>query len=265
MRRGLALLLLVTGCSCGAGTSAGPGSGPDAPDVTPFTEWSVPGLTLTRRCYAVPDQSTCAVVGATADGSEVGGRALWSRIASDASLAADDLARRAIAVLLGEAGSEPLGPESDRSLWGSFVSDAEWAIVQAPARENDWVVFDFVEGEMSPQANRIRVHLASGTVERAPLAELASLRAEASGAVLCAPALTCGCDRGCVRFEPVPAVRGGERFREVGGDPPALYYRTRAGWMALAGAEECGESCPEPQTAPPYACALEGERCAAAR
>lgn len=255
-----ACAIVVVGCSCGAGTAASGGGG--AEGAQPFTGWSAPGLALERRCEVADDLSSCWVVARDASGTELSGHALWTRVAREPGLDADALARRAIDVLLGEAGQEPMRPDGDRSAYASFVDDAQWAIVRAPSIEADWVVFDFFEGEMAPRAVRVRVHLPSGTIERRSLAEIASARAAAIGPPICAPALVCGCDRGCVRFEPVPPVRGTARFREIGGSGESLVFRDPRGWMQSVLDEACEESCPTPAHPPDYACAVDGDSCA---
>ncbi len=259
MHRLVPLLAIVSvACSCGAGgATRGVVEGAES---TPFTAWPEPGLRLERRCVTAPDLSRCHVVGIEADGSELSGRALWTRIAPAHAGDADALARRTMDVLLGHAGGSWLDADTDRER-SSFVSEAEWAIVRAPSIEDGSVVFDLMEGEMHPEAMRARVHIASGAVEHQPLRELASAAAEAIGPALCAPALGCGCDVGCVRFEPVPPSAGQARFR----DPRTrtLFFRNQLGWMQeTADLVACDVSCFEPARGPEYACAIEGDACA---
>lgn len=69
---------------------------PEGAEVTPFAGWSVPGVRLFRRCYSVPDESHCEIVGVDASNTTVGGPALFRRLPRSNP---DALAHRALDLL----------------------------------------------------------------------------------------------------------------------------------------------------------------------
>jgi hypothetical protein len=232
--RAAPLALLVAACSCGATTAGGPAAG------EPFTEWGVAGLTLTRQCESVPDDSRCWVTGVDGDGHALDGAALFVRAAAEPGVTPAEMARRAECTLFDEAGAEPVAPGLGER---RFVSAAEDAVVTAPAVESGRLVYFRMDGEMSPTLQRVVIELASGTVvERRPATEVVALTSP--GEPACEPVATCGCEIGCRTFVRVTTASG-ERFRDADG---ALWYRPDAGHpLRTVDEEACEEACrPEP-------------------
>lgn len=221
--RASTLFLLLAACSCG-GASAG----------EPFTRWQVTGLTLSRRCESVPDDSRCWVVGEEG-GRELTGAELFVR-AADPTLAPGELARRAEDTIFQESGAEPVPPGGGARL---FVTAEEDAVVRAPRIEAGRLVYFRMDGEMSPRLEQVSIELESGAVTRTSASDLVALTAP--GEAACEPWATCGCELGCRAFTRV-SLPSGERFRD---DTGALWYRPEAGHpLRTAIDEACEESCP---------------------
>jgi hypothetical protein len=263
----LSILFSIALAACGGSQESGAGTGTGLPaslqtlgatgDVQGFTGWSVPGLTLYRHCMSIPDRSTCSIVAVDGDGALVRGTDLWRRLPEGTPA---ERAARAADVLLGEAGQEPATPESDRSRW-STIGAEEWSVVAAPALDGDALVFYFVEGEMDPSMNRIRLDLASGAVTRTPALDVWVETAPAGELPRCEPVISCGCDRGCLRVDVVHVPNGGDRFRPLDADRRGVvHFRDpTTGALRQVADEACEESCP-PQR-PTYRCELRGETC----
>lgn len=254
--RALSIVIAVGLGACSSGADSLPGAlAPLAGEVTRFEGWSLPGLTLYRRCMAMPDRSTCSIVGVDADGVLVPSVEIFRRLPPE--LTPLELAQRAHDLVLGEAGQEPLRPGSDRTQWGSIVSDEEWSVVAEPVIEGGAIVFFTMEGEMDPTAMRVRVDRATGRVTRENAADVWIARAPV-GAVSCEPVATCGCEMGCLRVDTVRLPRRGDAFRALD-RARSRYFRESSGFLRTLADEECAESCPP---APPsYRCELHGEAC----
>lgn len=221
--RASTLVVLLAACSCGGGAAG-----------EPFARWQVSGLTLSRRCESVPDDSRCWVVGEES-GRELTGAELFVR-AADPTLAAVELARRAEDTIFQESGAEPVPPGGGARL---FVTAEEDALVRAPAIEDGRLVYFRMDGEMSPRLERVSIELATGAVTRTSASDLVAL--SAPGEAACEPWARCGCELGCRAFTRV-SLPSGERFRDEAG---ALWYRPETGHpLRTAIDEACEESCP---------------------
>jgi len=203
-------------------------------EITPFDSYAIDGLSLYRvALVGVADLSRCNVVGVSTDGEQlISGAALFTRLGD--GLTPDEQARRALDILLGKQGGQPLQP--DEEMGRQFASEAEWALVRAPAVEAGVLTFFDLRGEMAPSVVRQQVTLATGAVQTTGVGEL--VREPEPAGVFCEPIAACGCWTGCARFAPQ-----GEQFRAVGGELSGqLFGRTRD-CSTLSGGETCRRVC----------------------
>lgn len=236
----MASLAVVFAVACGSGAPSGPSTGPGGAttEEQPFATWSEAGVTLTVRCMAIPDRSTCSVIGRDEHGTEIAGATLLTRMAAR-DLPPEELARRSEALLFGEAGAEPVllgtGPHTS-------VSPEEESVLASPSREGDVLTYFRMEGEMSPTLMRVRVDLAAGTViERTNAVTIYAETAPAEDTV-CEAWTACSCDMGCASFDHLRTPEG-ERFRSA---DRRLYFRRPGGGPLRPLAEEtCTEPCLE--------------------
>lgn len=227
------LVLLLAACHCGATT----GGGAVGAETQPFTQWTVEGLTLTRQCESVPDDSRCWVTGTDASGRTIDGAELFVRAVAEPGVAPEDMARRAECTVFAEAGAEPVAPGLGER---QFVSAAEDAVVVAPRIDSGRLVYFRMEGEMAPSLQRVAIDLLTGVVvERMSATDVVALTAP--GEAACEPTATCGCEHGCEALVRVTTASG-ERFRDESGH---LWYRPSVG-HPLSRLDEavCEESCP---------------------
>lgn len=279
-RSTLPLLVLVVACD-GCGGSTASGDGEDLPrairemdehdyaEVQPFDGWSVQGVRLYRMSWAVPDHSVSYIIGIDESGALLRGPDLMRRFGD---LPPEELATRAIGVLLGEHGRQPLSPDSERT----FGSEAEWEVVAAPRMEGDTLVFYMLEGEMAPGLVERRLDTRTYGLETQDLIQVIVDRGDIAvvGGPRCVAIARCGCWDGCVRAETVrvPEGRRGthrlvdgeaagtllDRHEECAGTDCFRVCRVDApdahcddGALAPVD-EECEESCPPSEA--PYHC-----------
>ena len=172
MRRAVLLVLFLGACGARSPESiVGCEHGECA--VQAVTDWSMPGLTLYRRCALVQDDGSCDIVGVDAHGTIVDGSTLFLRLGARPP---DELAARAQDLLVGHAGLAPITPSTDHATWGTFVSADEWGLIAAPRVDAGTLTYFAVIGEMHPVAQRIEVVLATGAVTRTHVADLIPAR-----------------------------------------------------------------------------------------
>lgn len=198
--RTIALVVVLASCGDGGGTSLPPAleSMRAGHEITPFDAWRVPGVDLYRvTIVGVADLTRSSVVGVDARGALVTGPALMERMGV---LPPDELATRALAVLLGAAHESPRAPTEPRP---RFVGEDEWALVTAPTIEDGTLVFWRTTGDMDPELVEVRIDTTRWTVEsrRAVDVLLARGRTVVTGAPFCAPVARCGCWSGCERLQ----------------------------------------------------------------
>jgi hypothetical protein len=246
-RAAFAVAVLIAGCEgCGAGN--GGGSIPDAirsfaqhREVEPWSGWSVPGVTLYRVSFAVPDRSESSIVGLdTENGGVLAGAALMRRIETREPAL---LASRAFDVLLASQGSQPLTPEQRSSLG----TDEEWAEVRPARIEGTVLVFWAFRGEMAPELveHRVDTERWELTTRTAIDVIVASGRRATYGGERCLPRSSCGCWQGCARYEPV-RVPGRDRAEVllviVGQEAGGLFVQ-RHDCTTVEGRETCARIC----------------------
>lgn len=246
--RALGLLVVCAIAGCGADDHDHGGGIPEAiravaqhQEVEAFSGWSVPGVSLYRMSFAVPDHSSSTIVGLDdASGEVLRGAALMRRI-GDAP--PEVLAARVFDVLLGQQGAQPLTAEAR----GSLGTDAEWAEVRPARVEGDALVFFGWRGEMAPELVEHRVSTATWEVQTRPVPEViaASGRRAAIGGPRCLPHSACGCWLGCASFQLVraPGHSPDEAWFVVVGEEDGPLYRQRHDCTTLSGAETCARIC----------------------
>ncbi|MCB9592594.1 MAG: hypothetical protein H6719_07670 [Sandaracinaceae bacterium] len=246
--RGLLLGVALAGLTaCGAGGDGG-ASIPDAirevaqhREVEPFTGWSVPGVTLYRVSFSVPDRSEASVIGLDdASGAVLRGPGLMRRIGARPP---DELARRVFDVLLGQQGGAPITAE-DR---GTLGTDAEWATVAPAHLEDGALVFFGWRGEMAPELVEHRVDTTTWEMSTRSATEVivASGRRAAVGGARCMPRSTCGCWSGCAAYQLVraPGRSPDEAVFVAVGEEDGPLYAQRRHCTTLGGRETCARVC----------------------
>lgn len=230
----LAMLSPASACN-GTGTSVGV---PRAlreraqnEEVVPYDGFAVSGLRLYRVSGSVPDHGWSTIVGIDANGALVERAALMRRLGD---LEPTLFAERALAILLGEAGTVPLQPGDPRS---QFATEDEWSIVRAPARDGDAIVFFTIRGEMNPTLIETRVDTTSFALSFRPASQvlLAAGREASLGPSVCMAVSECNCWNDCVRMDRF-LVPGSDRphFRRTDSPDDRLY---------VLGAECVGDAC----------------------
>ncbi len=214
--------LAAVGCgSCGGAQEGAELEVPEAladlaeyAEVVPFDDWSVPGVTLYRATWSVPDQSNHQIVGVDESGARIDREDLMARFGE---LSARELATRAFGVLLGDHGAEPLTAADRDSI--AFGTDDEWALIEPPRREGGDVVFFALEGEMDPMLVEHRLDPETFDLVTRTVAEMVQAQgdAETGGEPRCVAYTSCGCWRGCVRVREVRDAEG-TVFRVVDGE-----------------------------------------------
>jgi hypothetical protein len=146
-----ALLFVTLACSqlgCGGGAQSGlPYALRDRTDAwtfQPYSGFTVPGLTLYLAVGFDPHGGPSYVVGVDTEDHVVESEALMRRLGP---LSPDVFASRAIAILLGETGMDPVLPTDD---YLPPVTEHEWTVVRAPRREGNAVVFYFMRADAVP-------------------------------------------------------------------------------------------------------------------
>lgn len=267
----LTLACSSPGCSGGTASTGLPAAlrtRGETEEIRPFTDFAVPGLALYLASGAVPDHGWSYVIGVAEDGSLVEGAALMARFGA---MTPDLFAARVISVLLREHGASPVLPGGEPS---QRVSEQAARIVHAPRIADGSLVFFFLEGEMSPTLNEIRVDARTFALTRRSADEvlLAAGETVLTGQAACQPFARCGCYDGCRRFMTIRVPPdGATRFRLEGESEAVLFEAgapctgERCARVCRADtesaycdpalvriAEECGEACPASEA--PYHC-----------
>lgn len=186
--------------ACGSAPSAsGTGGGPSAPseepDLTPFSGWSIAGVTLYRLNSSHQDHSAVRVVARNAAGDSVSGGELM-RLVGD--LPPQELALRANAILFPFAGQQPLSP--GYADWGTAQ---EQALIHEPRVENGSLCFFGIQGDMNPGIVERCVQLSDYSVTTRHATEL--ILEGGDNAVdentICIAHSSCGHWEGCVRAQ----------------------------------------------------------------
>jgi len=170
MRAELRHVLAVTAlaalaCACGA-------SGPPAPPVQPteerqpFTEYTVPGVTLWTVSGPVEDHGWSSVVGVEPNGHVLTGTQLFLRAVTP-GLPPETVATRSKQTLGIEGGILHVAEDS-----GQFGSPAVKALIAPPSVTDGVLTMWMLVGEMSPRVSRVQVTLATGDVVRTDAQEL---------------------------------------------------------------------------------------------
>jgi hypothetical protein len=278
------LALLVIACrGGGGGGSSGSGGIPPAiaamakdrgAEVTKYTGWQVPGITLYRIVVTADDLSDVSVVGVDdKTGAVVQGSDLVRRMGN---LPPAELAERVNDVLLG-GGDRPLSPADERN---SLVTELEWTAVAAPAVDGNTLVFFAMRGEMRPELYEYRVALDTFEVKMQSAVDVLVARGQTVpvGSASCEPLQLCGCWNGCARFQQVRVPDAtAPVWHRIDTTPPEPYVRldctgpTCTQWCAADTAQarcqpvlrteqvKCDESCPPSEA--PYHCDTYADRC----
>lgn len=162
--RALALAALLA-TACGS-------SGPPAPPVRPgeerdpFTDYTVPGLTLWRVHGSVPDHEWSSVVGVDASGHVVPSRDVFLRAVTP-GLPPETVATRSIEIL--GLGGGLLHTPADASNWGTPEQRAQ---IVPPVVTDGTLVMWMLVGEMAPHITRVQVVLATGVSSHTAVEEV---------------------------------------------------------------------------------------------
>lgn len=215
-------------CGSAPGASGRGGAGaPSEEPPTPFSGWTIPGVTLFRLNSSRQDRSAVHIVGRTAEGDSVRGPALM-RLVGD--LPPQELALRANAILFPYAGHEPLSP--GYADWGTAQ---EQALIHAPRVENGSLCFFGIQGDMNPGIVERCVQLSdfSVTVRNASEVILANGDNATDENTICIAHSSCGHWEGCVLAQ---------RVQRPGTE--TIAYQVVESGMILEHYEEClGGAC----------------------
>lgn len=198
------------------------GTGNTGSELTPFSGWSIPGVTLFRADSSHQDHSAVHVVGTDASGEMVRGVELM-RLLGD--LPAQELALRANAILFPFAGQEPLSP--GYANWGSAQ---EQALIREARVDDGSLCYFAIQGDMNPGIVQRCVQLSDYSVTTRFAFELILASGEnvVDENTICIAHSSCGGWAGCIRAQRIQRP----------GDETRAYQVVESG-LILEHREEC--------------------------
>lgn len=211
-----------TGASVGSGSATGSGTESGGAETTPFSGWTVPGVSLFRTSRSMPDHTVTRITGVDASGDAVSGIELMRLVGE---LSPRDLAIRANAILLTFTGQEPLSP--GYADWGSTQ---EQALIREASVEDGTLCYFAIQGEMNPGIVQRCVQLSDYSVTTRSASELILAAGEnvVDENTICIAHSQCGCWNGCVRAQ---------RIQRPGNETQA--YQVVGSSTILERVEEC--------------------------